>query len=113
MLAYDYGFPLRYHGHIGGPSWPSAGDLSAAGLGAGAGAAADSAWSGDVASAQQRYDEFYRPRAPEYFLVTDFESFQEQPDLKRWLDATYKLLIEDESFLVYDLRQNAAAAPPH
>ena len=77
-----------------------------------AGAAPDSAWSGGVSSSQQRYDEFYRPRAPEYFLVTDFESLEEQPDLRPWLDATFKLLVEDDSFLVYDLRQNAAPAPP-
>jgi 4-amino-4-deoxy-L-arabinose transferase-like glycosyltransferase len=107
MLTYDYGMPIRYHGHVTGPSWPSAGDLSAAQLGAGAGAAADSAWSSDVPSAEQRYDKFYRPHAPEYFLITDFKSLGEQPDLKRFLDATFARLAADDRFLIYDLRQKA------
>lgn len=104
MLAYDYGMPLRYHGHVTGPTWPSAGDLSAAQLGAGAGAAEDSEWSSDVPSAEQRYHEFYAPRAPEYFLITDFESFREQPDLKRFLDATFERLAEEDGYIIYDLR---------
>jgi DNA-binding transcriptional LysR family regulator len=109
MLSHDYGMPIRYHGHVTGPSWPSAGDLSAARLGAGAGAATDSAWSSDVPSAEQRYNEFYRSRAPEYFLITDFESFEQQPDLKRFLDATFQRLAEGDGFLIYDLRQTSAA----
>jgi hypothetical protein len=105
MLTHDYGMPIRYHGQIAGQSWPSAGDLSAARLGAGAGAAADSAWSSDIPSAEQRYNEFYKPRAPEYFLITDFESFRKQPDLKPFLDATFARLAEGDGFLIYDLRQ--------
>lgn len=105
MLAYDYGMPIRYHGHVTGPTWPSADDLSAAQLGAGAGAAADSAWSSGVPSAEQRYNEFYGPRAPEYFLITDFESFRKQPDLKRFLDATFERLTENDGYIIYDLRQ--------
>ncbi len=108
MLAHDYGMPIRYHGHLTGPSWPSAGDLSAARLGAGAGAATDSAWSNDVPSAEQRYNEFYRSRAPEYFLITDFESFHEQPDLQRFLDTSFQRLAEGDGFLIYDLRQPSA-----
>ncbi len=104
MLAYDYGMPIRYHGHVTGPSWPSAGDLSAAQLGAGAGAAADSAWSNDVHSAEERFNHFYKSRAPEYFLITDFESFRKQPDLKQFLDANFQRLAEGEGFLIYDLR---------
>jgi hypothetical protein len=112
MLADDYGMPVRYHGHVTGPSWPSAGDLSAAQLGAGAGAAADSAWSSDAGSAEQRYDRFYRPHAPEYFLITDFKSFREQPDLQRFLDATFQRLAEDDGFLIYDLRQKDRPSAP-
>jgi hypothetical protein len=108
MLSHDYGMPIRYHGHLTGPTWPSAGDLSAAELGAGAGAADDSAWSNDVNSAEQRFNEFYSERGPEYFLVTDFESFDEQPDLKRFLDAKFDRLAEDDGFLIYDLRQASA-----
>ncbi len=106
MLAHDYGMPLRYHGHLTGPEWPSSGDLSAARLGAGAGAATDSAWSSDVPSAEQRYNEFYRSHAPEYFLITDFESFDQQPDLQRFLDATFQRLAEGDGFLVYDLHSH-------
>jgi hypothetical protein len=106
MLANDYGMPLRYHGLVAGPTWPSAGDLAAAELGAGAGAAADSAWSNEVHSAEQRYNEFYRPRAPEYFLITDFESFRKQPDLQRFLDTTFARLAEGDGFLIYDLRRS-------
>ncbi len=61
-----------------------------------------------MGSAEQRYNEFYRDRAPEYILITDFESFDEQPDLKRFLDATFTRLAEDDRFVVYDLRQASA-----
>jgi hypothetical protein len=103
MLTHDYGMPVRYHGHLTGPTWPSAADLTAADLGAGAGAAEHSAWSGGI-SAEQRYHEFYEPEKPEYFLITDFDSFHEQRDLKPFLDATFERLAEDDGFLIYDLR---------
>jgi hypothetical protein len=112
MLAHDYGMPLRYHGHVTGPSWPSAGDLWAAELGAGAGAADDSAWSSDAGSAEQRYEEFYKERGPEFFLITDFESFRKQPDLQRFLDATFERLTEGDGFLIYDLRHTDRAQRP-
>ena len=104
MLAHDYGMPLRYHGHLTGPSWPSAGDLAAAELGAGAGAADDSAWSSDVSSAERRFNEFYKDRSPEYFLITDFDSFAEQPDLKEFLDTKFVQLAHEDDFIIYDLR---------
>jgi hypothetical protein len=111
MLAHDYGMPIRYHGFVTGPSWPSADDLSAAQLGAGAGAATGSRWSSDVPSAEERYDKFYGPRSPEFFLITDFDSFHEQPDLKRFLDARFELLTEDDAFVIYDLRQQRRPEP--
>jgi 4-amino-4-deoxy-L-arabinose transferase-like glycosyltransferase len=112
MLANDYGMPIRYHGVLTGPTWPSAGDLLAAQKGAGAGAAADSEWSNNIGSARQRYDEFYSAREPEYFLITDFDSFHAQPDLQQFLDAHFERLIDDEDdgFLIYDLRQKTVPA---
>lgn len=111
MLAYDYGMPLRYHGHVTGPSWPSAGDLSAADLGAGAGASDESAWSSGVA-AERRYQEFYAEREPEYFLITDFESLHAQPGLQAFLDATFERRADDDKFLIYDLRQKGQKDRP-
>jgi hypothetical protein len=110
MLTHDYGMPVRYHAHVTGPTWPSTGDLTAADLGAGAGAAEGSAWSSGI-SAEQRYHQFYGPEEPEYFLITDFESLHEQADLKRFLDATFDRLIEDDGFLIYDLRSNGSSEP--
>jgi dolichyl-phosphate-mannose-protein mannosyltransferase len=107
MLAHDYGLPIRYHGHVTGPSWPSAGDLSAAELGAGAGAAEDSAWSSDLPSAEQRFDKFYAADGPEFFLITDFESFGQQPDLRQWLDVRFERIAEEAGFLIYDLRRRS------
>ena len=112
MLTYDYGMPIRYHGRVTGPTWPSAGDLTAGDLGAGAGAAEDSAWSSGV-SAEQRYREFYGPSDPEYFLITDFESFHEQSDLQPFLDATFERLTEQDGFLVYDLRRKRLPERTH
>lgn len=109
MLAQDYGMPIRYHGQVTGPTWPATGDLSAARLGAGAGAADDSAWSSDINSAERRYDEFYESKTPEYFLITDFDSFRDQPDLRRFLDARFHRLAEGDGFLIYDLRTSADA----
>jgi hypothetical protein len=113
MLTYDYGMPIRYHGHVGGPSWPSAGDLSAAELGAGAGAAEDSAWSNNVQSAEQRYNRYYKSHAPEYFLITDLASLRKQPDLQQFLDATFERLADENGFLIYDLRKSAPARSSH
>jgi hypothetical protein len=111
LLAYDYGAPLRYHGQLTGPTWPSADDLRAARLGAGAGASEDTAWSNGL-SAEARYDRFYRPRRPDYFVITDFESLSAQPDLKPFLDANYRRLAEGAGYLVFDLRDNSAPSSP-
>jgi hypothetical protein len=107
LLAYDYGSPLRYHGHFAGRVWPSRDDLFASSVGAGSGGG-QGAWSSDVPNAQQRFEEFYLPHSPEYFIITDFDSFDAQPDLKQFLDSNFRQMVADHAFTIYDLRAEVA-----
>ena len=39
-----------------------------------------------------------------YFLVTDFEEFNRQPELKERLFSSYPLYSEGDGYLIFDLK---------
>jgi hypothetical protein len=98
FLDYAYGKPLRYHGELSGYNWPNAGDFRSYVL------------SGiPVLSAEERFKTECLKNSPEYFIVTDFRSLQQQPDLQKFLVQNFPLLVKNPNYLIFDLRKKLKA----
>lgn len=90
-LVQDYGYPLAYWGWINPAYWPQTGDTALremAGLSAPEFAA--------------QVEEFVAGR--HYFLVTDLDEFEAQPQLKGYLYAHYPVLDQGQGYIIFDLQ---------
>ncbi len=89
-LTEDYGYRLNYWGWLNVTHFPSAGDL----------------WyqekRGDPQSFAQVFEKNTKNRA--FFLITDFEEWNLQDDLRAYLTENYRLYAEDDAYLIFDLR---------
>ena len=89
-LNEDYGYRLNYWGWLNVTPWPSAGDL----------------WyqekRGDPQGFAQTFNKHAKDRA--FFLITDFDEWEKQVDLRKYLLANYPLYAEDDGYLIFDLR---------
>jgi len=89
-LSEDYGYRMNYWGWLNVTPWPSAGDL----------------WyqekRGDPQSFTQSFNKHAKDRS--FFLVTDFEEWEKQDELREYLLANYPLFAEDDDYLIFDLR---------
>jgi hypothetical protein len=59
---------------------------------------------------QERFDAFGRSLHPEFFVVTTFDTFREQPDLRAYLDR-FPVFADTVQYLVFDLRRPATEEP--
>lgn len=94
-LIQDYGYRLMYYGWRNVAVWPVTGEQ-------------------DLAELRGRGKDFEERFADEtenrdYFLVTAFGQFNQQPELRRKLEENYPLVAQGDGYLLYDLR---AALPP-
>jgi len=90
FLDHEYGYPLMYHAQVSGDSWPSADDLTAEALGG-----------EQPIDAETRFRRDFEGYRPDYFIVTDLDSFDRQPDLQRLLDRRATLLAATKTYRVY------------
>ena len=56
-------------------------------------------------SIQAQFDDIRRSTRNRYFVVTDMRQWQDQPDLRAYLDRHYSLIASHRDYLVYDLRR--------
>jgi hypothetical protein len=89
-LTQNYGSRLEYWGGKGSVAWPFVGDGAYANI------------RGGVLS----FDDFFSRRASKmkYFLVTDFEEFDRQPELKERLLSLYAVAFQGDGYLIFDLQ---------
>jgi hypothetical protein len=103
FLTSDFGRSLTYHGELSGLPWPTS------------------------VSFQERRDRgiksppkeelfnrrYFTIRAhakfirytPDFFIITDFEEFKRQPDLKKFLTANFPIIAQNDDYLIFDLRK--------
>jgi hypothetical protein len=79
-LTSDYGYPLAYYGWQKNDPWPLAPDI-------------------------QNFDETFSHLAAKksYFLITDFDEYERQPELQKRLSAGYPILAQGKGYIVFDL----------
>jgi hypothetical protein len=90
FLDPEYGYPLMYHAEVAGDTWPNQDDLAAEALGG-----------ADALSAKDRYDRDYGGFNPHYFVITDLDSFEAQPDLQALLRERATLVSHDTHYRIY------------
>jgi hypothetical protein len=97
-LSSDYGVPLEYYGELSGSPWPVAADLEW-----------DELAGVQAPSAEERFNNRFLKDAPEYFIVTNLQEFEAQPDLEHLLSANFPVLLQTDDYLIYDLRKKAGS----
>jgi hypothetical protein len=90
-LTQDYGSRLEFWGWRRFTVWPYVGDAAYANI------------RGGVFS----FDDLFEKHASKknYFLVTDLEEFNRQPELRERLFNSYPVYLEGNGYLIFDLKQ--------
>ena len=93
LLGDDYGYPLAYYGSVKSDPWPWIGDLDHL----------QARGAGQLGVAE-RFDELSQAIGAEYFIVTDMDAWNVQPELEAFLRSRYPVVAETDDYLVFDLR---------
>jgi hypothetical protein len=89
-LTQNYGSRLEYWGWRGSVAWPYVGDGVYA----------------NIREGVLSFDDLFSRRASKmtYFLVTDFDEFDRQPELKERLFNYYPVSFQGDGYLIFDLQ---------
>jgi len=90
VLTQDYGNRLAYWGWQRLEEWPTTGDQGLREL------------AGKARSFEEMFDE--RIVGKQYFLITNFNQFDSQPELKDKLFNTYPIVEQSENYIIFDLQ---------
>ena len=89
-LTQDYGSRLQYWGWRTASTWPYTGDVGYANI------------RGGVFSFDDLFNKYSSKMR--YFLVTDFDEFNRQPELKAHLVNAYPVAFQGDGYLIFDLK---------
>ncbi|HEX9388572.1 MAG TPA: hypothetical protein VF918_19765, partial [Anaerolineales bacterium] len=91
-LTQDYGSRLQYWGWRTASTWPYTGDVGYANM------------RGGVFSFDDLFNKYSSKMR--YFLVTDFDEFNRQPELKERLVSSYPVSFQGDGYLIFDLKSS-------
>lgn len=88
-LTQTYGYRLMYYGWRKVTLWPTRGEKNLA----------------ELRGKSKEFDELFAKRTQDknYFLITAFGQFKDQPDLRQTLYDGYPLIAEGDGYLIFDL----------
>ena len=92
-LTQDYGSRLQYWGWRTASTWPYTGDVGYTNI------------RGGVFTFDDLFNRYSSKMS--YFLVTDFEEFNRQPELKARLTRSYPVSFQGDGYLIFDLKHPA------
>jgi hypothetical protein len=90
FLDLEYGYPLMYHAEVSGDTWPGMDDLNAEALDR-----------RPAIDANTRFARDYEGFKPHYFVITDLDSLDGQPDLQALLNQRTTLIHKDSHYRIY------------
>ena len=92
-LTQDYGYRLMYYGWRKVILWPNRGEKKLS----------------QLRGSEKEFETYFVKQTADkrYFLITSFRQFDDQPDLKEYLNAHYPILAQGTGYLIFDL------ASPH
>jgi len=94
----DYGYPLEYHGRLSGVQWPRPNTIPNTMT------REDQEMRGP--SAEELFNTVYLEHSPEYFIISKkFWKSEEYKDLRDFLTENFPLMVEDDDYVVFDLRK--------
>jgi hypothetical protein len=91
-LASYYAKPLKYHAEIGGKRWPYGYDFRG-----------NEIMGRENISMQRRFQEVREQYSLKYFVVSDMEEFNRQPELKKMLYDNFPVLKETKNYVIFSL----------
>jgi hypothetical protein len=96
-LTQDYGYRLMYYGWRKVTLWPNRGEQKVS----------------QLRGSDKDFQALFAKRAAGkgYFLITAFLQFEDQPELKDFLYATYPVLAQGNGYLIFDLAHPLAGEP--
>jgi hypothetical protein len=85
---------IRYHGEMHGVSWPT-------------GRFSHPNFTNELLllPAEELFKHYQAEYIPEYFIITNFEELQRQPELEQLLTHRFAVLARTEQYLIFDLRK--------
>ena len=88
-LTQDYGYRLMYYGWRKVTLWPNRGEQKLS----------------ELRGSEKEFETYFVKQTQNisYFLITSFRQFDDQPDLKAYLEAHYPILAQGAGYLIYDL----------
>ena len=89
-LTQDYGSRLQYWGWRTASTWPYTGDVGYANI------------RGGIFTFDDLFNKYSSKMS--YFLVTDFDEFNRQPELKARLTSSYPVSFQGDGYLIFDLK---------
>ena len=94
-LTQDYGYRLMYYGWRKVILWPTRGEINLSSL----------------RGSNKNFEDYFAKRidGKNYFLITAFGQFNDQPDLKKVLSDQYPVVAEGDGYLIYDLAHPTSA----
>jgi hypothetical protein len=94
-LTQEYGYPLMYYGQRKVSLWPNRGERALSSL----------------RGSEKEFEEYFakRTEGKSYFLITAFNQYNDQPDLKQMLTENYPVYSEGDSYIIFDLDHPLAA----
>lgn len=105
FLTQDFGRVLAYHGELAGLPWPTSSSLH--------GRRMRGMRLPDVQKDFTRenimllYQGNFIKYSPDFFIITAFDEFESQSELKRLLTSQYPLLVQTDDYIIYDLRKRS------
>ncbi len=81
-LTTDYGYPLAYYGWQNSTPWPASVDI-------------------DNTLHENTFSRLAANK--DYFLITDFDEYERQPELQQQLNTHYPILAQARGYIVFDL----------
>jgi hypothetical protein len=89
-LLHDYGYRLAYWGWIQPTNWMTSGDFNFRAL------------DGRSFDMEQLFEE--QTEGKDFFVVTLFSDYERQPKLRSLLERNYPVLVQEDDYLIFDLR---------
>ena len=90
-LTQDYGYRLMYYGWRKVALWPTRGEKKLMGL----------------RNSEKKMEDYFEKKTEgkSFFLITAFNQFNDQPELKKYLYDNYPVLAEGHGYIIFDLRE--------
>jgi 4-amino-4-deoxy-L-arabinose transferase-like glycosyltransferase len=88
-ITQNYGYRLQYYGWRKVVLWPPRGEFTLP----------------ELRGKQKEFDDYFAKKiaGKDYFLITSFDQYADQPELRQALEKGYKILADNDAYLIFDL----------